>query len=226
MRCSPQAAEVVKNLALAGVGHLYVIDDSVSASLSLKGAAPSLSAYARELNPLIRVTGVRLEDCFTHSHNLSVVVSTDKSLTDLLAIDAYCASRGIKLVASEVVGVCGYVFVNLGESFAVHDMEGDLSPKLVPLLSAQIVEDNGTLLVESIEEENLGYGIGDEVEILSAAQSSGAVVHAVVRRVETLRRAVLQLTDASHAKHILNCASLSVKKVVQYCLIIHRLVFF
>jgi hypothetical protein len=46
----------VKNLALAGVGRLYVVDDPETQRLRLKGLAVSLDAYARELNPHIEVS--------------------------------------------------------------------------------------------------------------------------------------------------------------------------
>lgn len=55
---------MVKNLALAGIGRLFVVDDAASASLALKGEAVSLSAYARELNPHIQA--VSPESCLLH----------------------------------------------------------------------------------------------------------------------------------------------------------------
>ena len=60
---TPLAAEIVKNLALAGVGKITVVSDihsssdaaSFGSSVTLTGGE-SIAEYARSLNPLIAVT--------------------------------------------------------------------------------------------------------------------------------------------------------------------------
>jgi tRNA A37 threonylcarbamoyladenosine dehydratase len=60
---TPLAAEIVKNLALAGVGKITIVSDthssldaaSLGSSVSLTGGE-STAEYARSLNPLIAVT--------------------------------------------------------------------------------------------------------------------------------------------------------------------------
>lgn len=60
---TPLAAEIVKNLALAGVGKITIVSDthssldaaSLGSSVSLTGGE-SIAEYARSLNPLIAVT--------------------------------------------------------------------------------------------------------------------------------------------------------------------------
>ena len=69
----PLAAEIVKNLALAGVGKITVVSGvpssldaaSLGSSVSLTGGE-SIAEYARSLNPLIAVTSnaVDLYDCY------------------------------------------------------------------------------------------------------------------------------------------------------------------
>ena len=55
----PLAAEIVKNLALAGVGKLTIVDDpteKTSSPSQLLCGGESLAEYARSLNPLVSVS--------------------------------------------------------------------------------------------------------------------------------------------------------------------------
>ena len=51
----PVTAEVVKNLALAGVGRLSIIGSDGGASTRLKALSRNLVEYAKSLNPQIKV---------------------------------------------------------------------------------------------------------------------------------------------------------------------------
>jgi hypothetical protein len=126
---------VIKNLALAGVGRLFVVDDDVSARLPLKGDAPSLSSYARELNPHITVIPVTLGGCFDSDVHYDVVVSTECSAASLLSLNAVTRSRGSRLVGCAVAGVCGLVFDDFLE-LRVTDAEGDTTLKDVCIVHA------------------------------------------------------------------------------------------
>lgn len=50
--------EILKNLALAGVGHITIVSGDIGSDISLKGSTVSLLDYARALNPQIRVSRV------------------------------------------------------------------------------------------------------------------------------------------------------------------------
>ena len=203
----PLAAEVVKNLALAGVGRLFVVDDASSAALPLKGEAVSLSAYARELNPHIHVTAVKMDSCLEGEARYDLVVSTDKGVAELTRLDARCRSMATRLVGCEVAGVCGFVFVDLLEGFRVEDALGETTmkevvaaahahhnrliffPSKVPLGRLEVME-AGRVQVQSIDEEQLSFGIGDDFEIIGPA---GDTVRATVERVHNTRSVVAAL---------------------------------
>jgi hypothetical protein len=53
---SPLLAEIVKNLALAGVGKLSILNEDKDGDSRLKGEEVSLARYAHSLNPFVVVS--------------------------------------------------------------------------------------------------------------------------------------------------------------------------
>lgn len=59
--CAALARETVKNLALTGVGEIYIVDQTSGAReddhcYSIQGDSPSLQQYAEALNPHVKVS--------------------------------------------------------------------------------------------------------------------------------------------------------------------------
>eukprot|EP01036_Dinobryon_divergens_P032035 gene32035-41543_t len=197
---TPLCDEIVKNLAMAGVGKLSILIDSSSpgdllSSQIYKGSSlrsnDSLATYAKGLNPLMQVaeSNVSLDvDEFASEHFLhaTAVVIPGGSFRLLKKINAALRASSSQeknhqktsFTACNVLGNCGFVFNDFQREFEVVDVDGERD-KEVPLLSATLVEGDGLLAdgnlirLSCIDEEKLEVGIGDAVEIISPSQSFG-----------------------------------------------------
>lgn len=70
--CSPLTAEIVKNLALAGVGSISIDMNAHTEDLKgskLIGQSGDIMAYARSLNPYIKVIRYIVWSCLCSSYN-------------------------------------------------------------------------------------------------------------------------------------------------------------
>ncbi|XP_015262605.1 PREDICTED: SUMO-activating enzyme subunit 1 [Gekko japonicus] len=142
-------AEVAKNLILAGVKALTVLDhqqvspeDTQTQFLIPLGSAGKNRAEAsleraRDLNPMVDVKAdqenveQKPEEFFTH---FDVVCLTCCSQEVLMKVDQICHKNGIKFFAGDVFGYHGYTFADLGE----HDF---VEEKTKPARASQPVED-------------------------------------------------------------------------------------
>lgn len=126
--CSGLAAEVAKNIALAGIGSLSLMDDTpcssadpgnflLSADAKRNSSVAEVSAAAlQEMNPLVKVSvqdgSVTTQDLgFVASYQ--VVVLVDQSLQWQQAWDAACTSHGAAFYCASSRGTCAYFFANL-----------------------------------------------------------------------------------------------------------------
>ncbi|XP_060114484.1 SUMO-activating enzyme subunit 1 [Heteronotia binoei] len=142
-------AEVAKNLILAGVKALTLLDpQQVSpedtqtqfliplGSVGKNRAEASLER-ARDLNPMVDVkadqedVGQKPEAFFTR---FDVVCLTCCSQEVLMKVDQICHKNGIKFFAGDVFGYHGYMFADLGEHEFVEE-------KAKPAKASQPVED-------------------------------------------------------------------------------------
>lgn len=173
------AAECIKNLALAGVGRISVFQPGAAKKSALQGSAPSLAAYAHELNPLVVAQTVpslaALHGLLAAEGQGAVLVAADTPLAAMCTLDARCREAGCCFVGCRVQGVCGMLVDDFGEDFLVTDIEGEAeADREVPLRSA--VEGGGaavgdssgewTVTLTCIEEEVLSsLGLGDNAEV-------------------------------------------------------------
>ena len=121
------ATEIIKNIVLAGIGRLTIIDDEnvvpedLSAGFffrdsdigSLRTADAPL-ARIQELNPLVKVgKGPRsaLQDLGQLEANVVVASGTRDELIEL---NALCRAHDIMFYATDVIGTGGYMFSDLG----------------------------------------------------------------------------------------------------------------
>ena len=126
--CSALADEVVKNLVLAGVGGVTLLDDrdvtvdDFAARFLLRPAdigrnrALAMKAHATELNPRVRIDVVttplsaQSDDYLT---SFDCVVAIDQDLATLRRLNAVCRSVSRSFYAAECPGLFGYVFCDL-----------------------------------------------------------------------------------------------------------------
>lgn len=136
------AAEIAKNITLAGVGHVTLLDDSPAAELlgsnflntegtaegqtAAEAAAKSLQA----MNPLVKVTsaaGSTADFCNTTAAAAAggegggsgvlgeqdLVIATGLTLQQVCQLDASCRSAGVKFMAAAAAGPAGWFFLDL-----------------------------------------------------------------------------------------------------------------
>jgi ubiquitin-activating enzyme E1 len=131
----PLAAEIIKNLALAGVGRLSIMkefsskDSSISTPNGMLSGDESLVDYVRSLNPLVVV-----DELFTASEApplFTVAVCAENKMETLRALAAEYRSLGIKHIGCNVLGVCGYVCDDFMEGFEVLDSDGEVTREVI-----------------------------------------------------------------------------------------------
>ncbi|KAI8463493.1 MAG: SUMO-activating enzyme 1B [Monoraphidium minutum] len=127
------AAEVAKNITLAGVGSVTLLDDAPASdhegsSFLITSPAPEglscAEAAAKTLqamNPLVRVSSApgapeaRLLDApFLAAFDLVVCTGPAVSPAATRAAGAACAAAGVKFMAAAVRGAASYYFIDLG----------------------------------------------------------------------------------------------------------------
>ncbi|KAL0044863.1 hypothetical protein WJX82_000476 [Trebouxia sp. C0006] len=126
--CTGLAVEVAKNIVLAGVGSLSLMDSTLCASADLdnflvphdakhQASVAEVSAAAlQEMNPLVKVTvhagSADIEDLsFVASYQ--VVLLVDQSLERQQAWDQACTAHGAAFYSAASRGTCTYFFANL-----------------------------------------------------------------------------------------------------------------
>ena len=113
-----------------------------------------------ELNSYVPVTIYESDSLTTDLSQLKrfqVVVLTNTSLKDQLAVADYCHENGIYVVVADTFGLFGYIFNDFGKNFTVGDATGE-DP--VGGIVAGIDE---TGLVSALDETRHGLEDGDYV---------------------------------------------------------------
>lgn len=134
---SALAAEIIKNISLAGVGEIHLVDDSLvtledqeSSFLMQKQGrrVEVLGAGARELNPLIQIIthDVNVLSNLNILDEMEVVVCCD--FKDYPKLAEYTHERNIKLFITQRLGIHGYC-MNFETELPVNGVcRMDLSP--------------------------------------------------------------------------------------------------
>lgn len=119
--------EIIKNLALLGVGHIVIVDRDLVEEVNLnrcvlfrssdigKPKASVAAQRALELNPFIRVEAWNLDivheiGCLEYG-NFDCVVLTVDNLRARMWVNRYCWQLGITLINTGIDGWAGNVFV-------------------------------------------------------------------------------------------------------------------
>ena len=92
-----------------------------------KNRAEACARQMQELNPGVKVGALAGAFPMEGLAQYQVVVAVDAPLDLALAVDAACraASPPIAFIRTDVRGLCGAVFVDLGPSFVCHDPTGE-----------------------------------------------------------------------------------------------------
>jgi len=164
--------EIAKNVALAGVRSLTVHDDTPTAIADLGSqfylqesdvGKPRSEPSQRRLAGLNEYVPVNV-----HSGNVKdkellkqfkVVVAADMMLDDKVELNELCREVGACFIACQVNGLFAGAFCDFGDSFVVHDTNGE--PPITRLISTIIQDDPAVVTVH--EEARHGLETGDLV---------------------------------------------------------------
>lgn len=139
-----QAAEVCKNIVLAGIGGLTLWDEAVVADVyagnflvphvaegigSSKLVAEVMAESLREMNPMVPINFVKGRVATVTEATLEsfeAVVLACSSFTEQIRIDQLCRNKGIAFYAMETRASFSYFFADLGHHmYAVDVKNGD-----------------------------------------------------------------------------------------------------
>ncbi|GMH38448.1 hypothetical protein BSKO_06332 [Bryopsis sp. KO-2023] len=125
--CGGLAAEVAKNIVLAGVGSVVLADDTpcrdappgnflIHTSSNPNESVASVSAATlQEMNPLVKVTSQPMGALSTAQgfQPFNLVVCLGQSIADQLKINKWCRAFDIMFYSGRVLGGLGHFFVDL-----------------------------------------------------------------------------------------------------------------
>lgn len=165
--------EVAKNVILAGVKSVALHDTGsveladLSAQFYLtesdvgKNRASACMSKLAELNKAVAVTVITEEISEEMLGHFQVVVFTDASNEKAIQYDNYCRSHNppVAFIKSEIRGLFGSVFCDLGPSFTVFDTDGN---EPFTGIVASVANDNPSL-VTCVDDERLQFDDGDFV---------------------------------------------------------------
>ncbi|SPQ99934.1 Ubiquitin-like 1-activating enzyme E1A [Plasmodiophora brassicae] len=168
--------EIAKNVILAGVKAVILLDDTLVSDADLSagyyfkesdvGRVRRAQAAYQHLASLNRYVHVEVRQgpfdaSMTKSMGLSVLVWAVPSPNEkqTVEVNAMCISAGVKFIQADVFGVCGMVFVDNGDRFVVRDRDGE--PPLEGMVSAITNEPHA--VVTCYDETRHGLSSGDFV---------------------------------------------------------------
>ncbi|KAF0908590.1 hypothetical protein E2562_026638 [Oryza meyeriana var. granulata] len=190
------AAEIAKNLALAGVKSVTLHDVKnvemwdLSANFFLsekdigKNRAAACVAKLQELNNAVLISALTEELTTEHLSKFQAVVFTDIGLDKAYEFDDYCHSHRppISFIKAEVCGLFGSVFCDFGPEFTVLDVDGE-DPHTG--IIASISNDNPAM-VSCVDDERLEFQDGDFV-VFSEVQGMSKLNDGKPRKIKNAR---------------------------------------
>uniref|UniRef100_A0A7S1TGH3 E1 ubiquitin-activating enzyme n=1 Tax=Compsopogon caeruleus TaxID=31354 RepID=A0A7S1TGH3_9RHOD len=178
--------EIAKNIVLAGVREVVILDDTPVSmpdlasqfylSESYCGVVSRAEASWKQLsslNPYVKISKVSGKDSLVaHLEEVAVVVSVDQPLSFDLMADARCRERDIKFIATSSIGLFGRIFNDFGQDFVVLDADGE-ECKYVMIAA---VTSGSPPVVTCLDEHRHGFQTGDFVkfsEVLGMEELNG-----------------------------------------------------
>ncbi|KAK9463557.1 uncharacterized protein V1516DRAFT_668090 [Lipomyces oligophaga] len=142
------ANEIAKNLVLAGIGSLTVLDDSVVSELDLgaqffieqsdvgSNRAEAALPRIQKLNPRVSVkadsSGYR-EKTKEYYAQFDIVIATELSLDNFISINNICRELKLPFYAGGLVGLYGFIFLDLiSHTYTIEREKSNITPKIGP----------------------------------------------------------------------------------------------
>eukprot|EP00752_Nemacystus_decipiens_P009961 g8884.t1 len=161
-------AEVAKNVILAGVKSVTILDDGLadwtdlSAQFYLteadlgKPRAASCVAKLAELNRYVGVSTASGTVTEAMVSSFQVVVMIDATLEEQLRVNDLCHSKGVCFISCDARGVFAYAFCDFGDAFVVSDVDGNQAASCV--VSSVTKDAIGLVTVMDDQRHNLVTG--------------------------------------------------------------------
>jgi len=152
------AIELVKNITLAGVNAVTIVDDQPSSNadcgsnfyLAPGVKAPSRAAFAlpklKELNRYVNVdvfTGT-VDEALLTQHQVLVMIGAP--LSEQIKFNNLCRQNGVKFIGANIHGVFASVFVDMGTNFVINDTNGEQPKEGIISIIQKTNGDNKTLI--------------------------------------------------------------------------------
>mmetsp|Transcript_4880 Transcript_4880/g.10100 ORF Transcript_4880/g.10100 Transcript_4880/m.10100 type:complete len:1087 (+) Transcript_4880:94-3354(+) len=176
--------EIAKNIMLAGVNALTLVDDGASCQagdLSANffvseedvkaGSSRVDAAMARlaELNALVTLDRISNEDFTLDEEGVGkfdvvILVNGTKSRAESLSQFCHnCQPKSVAFIAAATYGLYGYVFSDFGPHFTVVDPDGELNKQGI-VVDVQTSEDGKELILATADDKHHGLANGDFVK--------------------------------------------------------------
>jgi len=165
--------EAAKNVILAGVKSVTLHDNTLTDFVDLStqfylsegdigiARAQVSGPKLAELNPYVPVSvhAGELTNDIIAKH--AVVLLVGVGWTERLNISRFCHAQGIAVVIADSAGVFGSIFCDFGESFVVHDTDGETTPGSIVSSITRAPQ----ALVTCLEETRHHLSTGDTVHL-------------------------------------------------------------
>eukprot|EP00602_Paraphysomonas_sp_CaronLab_P005915 CAMPEP_0185034766 /NCGR_PEP_ID=MMETSP1103-20130426/24902_1 /TAXON_ID=36769 /ORGANISM="Paraphysomonas bandaiensis, Strain Caron Lab Isolate" /LENGTH=1127 /DNA_ID=CAMNT_0027571547 /DNA_START=173 /DNA_END=3553 /DNA_ORIENTATION=- len=146
------AAEVAKNLALAGVGELTLV-----------GMPSHRLEFLQTLNSYVKISTSSIDEL---DSSVQTLVTAGCSLEEMQRLNEFCRSKSIKMICGEVRGVCGLVCCDMLNEHRVYPPENDEVDVVVA--NKEQVDGRVVITAKCSEEDRFSCSTGDIVELVSA----------------------------------------------------------
>mmetsp|Transcript_11014 Transcript_11014/g.33776 ORF Transcript_11014/g.33776 Transcript_11014/m.33776 type:complete len:1045 (+) Transcript_11014:298-3432(+) len=166
--------EIAKNVILAGVKTVNIVDDQIvkwtdlssqfycgEEDVGQRTRADASAPLLSELNPYVGVN--KLESSVLKQEDLSqfkVVVLVDQPFSLQEEVDAKCHAQGIRFISTSSCGVFGSVFADYGKGFVIYDDNGE-PPRQVMVAA---VSKESPAVVTCLDEQRHDLETGDFVK--------------------------------------------------------------
>lgn len=163
--------EVAKDIILGGVKSVTVQDDKnatyqdLSSQFFLRESDIGKNRAEASLPRLVELNEYVSTNCTTEPvspslvKDYNVVVLTDSTRDEQLAIGDFCHTNKIKLICANTHGVFGSIFCDFGQDFLVSDVNGE--QVLSAMISSITKEKEG--IVTCLDDKRHGFESGDHV---------------------------------------------------------------
>ncbi|KAK9246370.1 hypothetical protein V1506DRAFT_535356 [Lipomyces tetrasporus] len=179
------ANEIAKNIVLAGIGRLTVLDNATVTPLDLGGQflleesdvgsnkAEALLPRIQRLNPRVIVTADSSDfkdKTAEYYAKYDIIVATELDVDDLISINEICRQNSKPFYAGASIGLYGYIFVDLiRHTFAIEREKSNLPTKLGPESATRsiidvVVKKEGPKLKEIVTKEETYKPLSEAIQ--------------------------------------------------------------